>query len=495
MISAMGSSHILDKLDLPDRFEGLADRLGPEVVRLLVEPTEHMKSALEGAKLAVDTRREGLFLPLVGGSGAGKTTLSKNLTNFYPSSYAPTVEITGAIDYDSMNAVVRASKEKLAASDSRVVPVIIDHRESAPPSAAEMAAIKRFLRPPSVGSRCILIWPETSRETARAIAESFEVVAGKSSIPIPLAHDGPPPETWKSIATDTITLCNGVDAIAALGVDPQTYNAQDFKTLGAYLRQLSMDFNERRLAMIRSTRKRMFMAVVFVSTTKDAGVLTQLTDPRHLGLLEAKSLLASTSNSQIGKWWDARRGALTSTLFKLDARAYAIPPACAVAVLRRYAENDVIAALKSLRIGDRSVKQVVEYIGRAEFGKYLLGDVRGAYENRGAPPTDAIKAISELGKRGYTYGKDKLHNKALASAIGAFMDREFKGTATTHAEERIPLCALIPDVWVERNDDVVCLEFTWRNGDFLSSGNRSTVSQYILEKLKNYALALDWVAN
>lgn len=40
---------------------------------------------------------------------------------------------------------------------------------------------------------------------------------------------------------------------------------------------------------------------------------------------------------------------------------------------------------------------------------------------------------------------------------------------------------------------MLCIEYTWRKGEFLDSGNRSTVASYILSKLKDYAIALGWV--
>jgi hypothetical protein len=52
---------------------------------------------------------------------------------------------------------------------------------------------------------------------------------------------------------------------------------------------------------------------------------------------------------------------------------------------------------------------------------------------------------------------------------------------------------LLPDNAIARADHTVCIEYTWRRGDFLTTGNRSEAAQYILEKLKNYAADLRWI--
>ncbi len=56
------------------------------------------------------------------------------------------------------------------------------------------------------------------------------------------------------------------------------------------------------------------------------------------------------------------------------------------------------------------------------------------------------------------------------------------------------LPSLIPDLSVVSDEGADCLEFTYRKGDFLHSSNRSTVAQYCLAKLKNYAVSMGWVA-
>ena len=60
------------------------------------------------------------------------------------------------------------------------------------------------------------------------------------------------------------------------------------------------------------------------------------------------------------------------------------------------------------------------------------------------------------------------------------------------AEKKLSFCPIIPDNAIFNNDSVICLEYTWRNGDYLISRHRSEIAQYVLTKLKNYARELGW---
>lgn len=88
-MSAGPDLHLLRRLDLPARYERLVEKLGPEVVRLLVEPSKETADAVQRLAVSVQHRGEGLLVPLLGESGAGKTSLANNATQFFPREYAP----------------------------------------------------------------------------------------------------------------------------------------------------------------------------------------------------------------------------------------------------------------------------------------------------------------------------------------------------------------------------------------------------------------------
>lgn len=132
--------HVLRTLSLPSRYEPLVDKIGPEVLNLLLPPTRTTVETLEEAAEAVRSLGEGLFLPIFANSGTGKTTLAENLTTFLGRSFTRTLTYTGAVDAESLTTALDLFlRDHVVSNDDRVVPVNVDHREGRPASAEEVS--------------------------------------------------------------------------------------------------------------------------------------------------------------------------------------------------------------------------------------------------------------------------------------------------------------------------------------------------------------------
>lgn len=485
-------THLLRQLELPARYEALADRVGPEVAQLLVDPGEETKRTLERAGMSVKGRHEGALLPLVGRSGTGKTTLARNLSAFLPSEFAPTVAHDGAVDFEALRAAARSGAP--ARNDERVIPINIDHRESTPPTPEELADIKRFTRDSEVGARCVLLWPQVSAEQAEAMSRAYVEVAGRAPIDLPVVVQGPSRSTWTDVALNTLRLSNQmIGSLELLGVDPRDYPPEAYDTIGEFMRRIADDFVEYRQKLLEEARVPAKLVVAFVSESPNPGVLSQITSATRYGFLDASALLASTPGSRIGEWWAARRGALTQTIVRLDAHAFYLSPTATIPALRRHGGDDLEEALDAVGIGRPGPAEIAQAIKRSDIGQLLLGIERSTFEARGTPSTQAVPAFQLLAEQGFTLGKDKGHNKSMSEAITAFMKAEGIESEAVVPEKGLGDTGLIPDNAVPFEDEVLCIEYTWRKGDFLSSTNRSAVASYALDKLKNYAVALRWV--
>jgi hypothetical protein len=378
-------------------------------------------------------------------------------------------------------------------SDQRVVPINIDHREADPPSASELAEIKRFLRDREIGRRCMILWPQTSQPQAETMARDYAAVVGAPPVDLPVEVEGPARDTWVQVARDTLRLANDmIESLEALGVDPGDYNVEDYETIGDFMRHISDKFVTHLHGLLMELRTPLRLIVAFASESPDAGVLSQLTTGTRYGFLDAGALLDATPGSQIGKFWDARRGALTQTIVSLDARAVCLPPTASIPVLRRYGGADVKQGLADAGITDRGAASVVQAIARSDFGKVLMGATRATFEARGTPSTAALPAFQLLAETGFNLGRDKGYNKSMSEGLTEFV-RQHEIASAVMPERNLAESSLIPDNAIERDGHIVCIEYTWRKGDFLTTGNRSTIAAYILEKLKNYAVDLRWV--
>jgi hypothetical protein len=484
------TTNVLTELALPDRYERLVDRLGPEVANLLTTPAGENIDALRALANEVLTRDEGVLVPLAGRTGIGKTTFVMNADQWLPSLFGPTCQYDGEIGFDSLVSAVREFARTLPADNRRIIPINIDHRENAPPSDVELASLKRFLRTNAAGVPSMVFWPETSDDIAAELAKRYINIAGETAVPLPLVCKGPHPDTWQDIAKHTLTLANHINSLEDLGVDPSDYVPTQFRTLGGFLRKLSQDFNARIQALRSELEKPVAVLIVFASESADPGVLTQLTSPARYGMLDAHALVSVTSGSEIGKWWAERRGLLTRTIVQLGAHAICMAPTAAASSIRNF--SDSMPLFDTAGYNRYGPARGVRDLSRSDLGKLVCGVQLSRFEARGTPGEDATAAFQLLAEAGFNLGKDKDLNQIMKAALEAVMkDAEVPFESMT-AEKKLPFCGLIPDNAVFFNDRVLCVEYTWRKGDFLASNNRSTVAQYALTKLQKYARQLGW---
>ncbi len=496
-----GGSHrqhidILDTLHLPVRYEALQRRLGEELVKILVAPAD-AAGDLAFAATTIQGTGEGLFVPLLGQSGVGKTTLADNLGVFGPTVFTQTASMSGAgtrISHEALRSAAMAVRKQYRVNESRIIPINIDDREGAPPDNSELSEIKRFLRTDIDGCPPLVLWPETSAATAHAIAMRYVAIAGRPPIELPVEVKGPSRESWVQICQDTLEVCNGLPGyeLAEVAVDPSEYDPSEYTTLGEFMKAVSYDF-KKRLHLLRSELTMpITLVVVFVSESLERGVLTEFTRGVSAGLLDPGALLQASPNSGPGKFWTKRRGGLINAVLRLNARTFSLPPATTVTILRRYGPEKVQELLDDLGVPQRSPKVIQKYIGRSDFGKFLAGDDDAPYEARGRPAIDAQAGLRLLAESyRYDRGRDKALNRAVLGALSEFMEDAY-GAASGWAERKLSFADIIPDICLEVGGRVYCIEFAWRKGEFLATSHRGDAAKYVLEKLRNYALALKW---
>jgi len=487
-----GPEHILKELYLPDRYERLVERLGHEVVQVLVPPPTPIADALERCYLAVRTRDEGLFVPLYGTSGAGKTTLAASLTHFFPSAYAPTAVHDGKVTYDALSETAENALRDRKADDRRILPISIDNRESDPPTTAELAAIKRFVRNAKTPIRSLIIWLDTSKENCQDMAQQFEDVAGPSPVALPLIFEGPPRSMWQDVTTNTLRLVNSVESLEELGINPRDYDPKAYYSLGNFLRKISGDFDDRRFKLLKETQRPLSLVVVFASESQEPGILTQLTSTSRYGLVDGHALVSVTPTSELGKWWSLRHGLLTRAIVQLNVHAFCLPPSAAVGVLRRYGPDKARKLLHKNGVRQLGLSRLNLAIERSDMGKYFAGAPIRAYEARGTPAKLSVKAFAAVAKSGFVYGKDKALNEGFASAMREYLKHRNVKHEKVTAEKQLSFCGLTPDNALYMETGVQCIEYHWRTGDFLVSANRAEVASYILRKIRDYVRQLEW---
>lgn len=214
-------AHLLQELRLPSRYESLVAITGEDVARLLVEPTTETLAIFQEAAQHIRARGRGLFLPLHASSGTGKTTLVTSLVAWLPREFAPTARLAGGeVTAERLRQAAEAliQDRHLPANDTRSIVLNIDDRESDPPSDKELSQIKSYLREPGVGSRSLVVWPETDVAIAKSMSQAYEKRAGATPFSIPATVLGPPRDSWQAIAIETLKLVNSLGSLEELGV-------------------------------------------------------------------------------------------------------------------------------------------------------------------------------------------------------------------------------------------------------------------------------------
>ncbi len=411
--------------------------VGAELAKVLVAPDHSVISSLETASNSVRSRREGLFLPLLGRSGTGKTTFASSLAHFMPSVFSSTVPYSGPIEFDGLNEAVAAAEKALRANDQRVIPLNLDHRESAPPTPEELANIKRFVRPPSRGARAVVLWPETDPPVAEKIAEDYRQIAGALPIGLPIVAAGPPRDAWRDVAKITLEVANRLESLVDLGVDPTAYEPAEHDTIGGFLRAISNDFSKRLTELVEATRKPLSLVVVFATESADAGVLSQLTGHGRYGLLDGHALLDATPESEVSRWWRRRRGVLVQTILRLNAHAFCLPPTPSVSALRVFGDQSVKHFLSDRGVPNRARANVTRDLARTDLGRFLRGERRSALESRGTPATTSLKAFQALAGRGFTLAQDKSLNASLGEALRLYLNDSNVQCREVQVEQRL----------------------------------------------------------
>ncbi len=328
------------------------------------------------------------------------------------------------------------------------------------------------------------------------MSDQSRAVSGAVPVDLPIQVEGPDPKTWQDLAKQTLKLANHVDDLDQL-LDFSNYDASTFQSIGDYLRKIAFDFNATKLALKRATSKTIKLTIVWASESSGHGVLSSLTSSSRFELLDASALLDATSKSVVARWWAKHRGLLVQTIVRLDAHAVCLPPSVAIAIFRRYGSSEFVQALKDMNINSRSPAEVNDYLARSDLGRHLLGEPRSVSEARGNPAEDARAASQLIGSQiGFTAARDKALNLSCAEALSSFLNLQRDREVLVGSEKKRSFVnGLIPDNSIEYPSSSHCIEYTWRQGDFLLPKNRATVAEYVLRKLQNYARELGWISD
>ncbi len=167
-----------------------------------------------------------------------------------------------------------------------------------------------------------------------------------------------------------------------------------------------------------------------------------------------------------------------------------------MAILSRFGPDETRTDLDAVGFSRRSVNDIVAAIERTDLGKFLTGTHQATFEARGTPATAATAAFQLIADGGgLSAGRDKRFNEGLRDGLAAFAAAKTIPITGTLREQVLDFCPLIPDNALIFEDEILCIEYAWRSGEFLTTGHRAEVAGYMLTKLRNYARELGWLGS
>jgi hypothetical protein len=481
--------HLLEDLHFPARFELLVDAVGGQVASILQPPSGSTLNVFRKLAVAIKQRRHGVLAPIVAIPGTGKTTLAHGLTSFLPHDYSSTIQYDAReVTVDGLVHLADRAAEQGPADEARIRPILIDDREGAMPTRAELAAIKHFVRRTTQGKRSLLIWPETDQADADELANAYRKLAGNPPVGLPLEVEGPERDLWQGLAVDTLAVVNGAGDLASLGVDPKNYDPMAAHSLGTFLETIADDFIEMKMQLLASTRLPVRLTFLFASESSEAGYLATLVNSTRGGLLDGNALIQATSGSPEGKYWADRRAELTRIIYQLDAHAFVFSPSVSIPLLRVFAKNELQDALQAESV-NKNKGAALKALDRSDFGLFLKGASRATGELRGTPPAASLEGFKALAQIGLNGAKDKAYNQAVLEGIKEFVLALDGDAHDFKSENMLTFMPIIPDNQFVMNDSQHCLEYAWRAGDFTNAG-KAQLARYMLQKLRSYSQAL-----
>lgn len=487
---ATNPPHVLAEIDLPSRYESLVRKVGVEVTRILHQPSERDLRDAELVAMGVLKSSEGSFIPVHGITGSGKTTFLSNLSYYNPNIYFRTVEFTGEINYDELSNIIDYTNFNTEFVDNKVLPIIVDHRESNPPDENELSEIKRFLRKDKNGKQAILFWLFTNKEKAEYTSKEYIRISGKQPVDIPLYFIGVDRNLWGNIAELTIRIVNRLEDTEGLGIDFNVEVKKEHRSVGEYLRHLSLLVTARSYELLHANKIPISVNIVFISESSDQGILGSLTSSSRYGLASHQALLGATRNSSIGRWWKGKEAILSQAILTLDVRIVHLTPTAVISILAKYGDDETKALLGTWGIKNPGPTVLVRNFENSDYGKILIGTEIDVHEARGAAGVRSNENFKRLAEHGFTSGQDKIYNKAIAKAIEQLYLDNFIEHAEIVAEKKLMELPIIPDILVTKNDRLVANEFAWRSGEFNTSGHRADIAFYVLNKIKGYHEAM-----
>lgn len=485
------------RLVLPKRYEVLARESDRHNINLssIVERVDEAAERLDRIIGHVNSSGIGRLEFFLGLSGSGKTTFFHTLSNFFDVSGEP---LSSRVKLKNIAKEISRSYFR----DKRPRIFFLSDRDN-PVESKEVAAqffedLRRLFREEQ--GKVVIGWPITDKRKAREFAQVAWDIGRDSIVDTEtkgIFHfKGLPKSKFYETADNTCRSLSG-DGLDSFGIDrddakPLIRKADTIGFFYELLEKRSSDINKETFSVLK---KRVMPRIWILLPGDDpreldrtVRTLTQGTRNR-VDVDRLCEFLDDPDNDAVYlKEWRDRRGKAGYLLRMLDVRLFEVPPNVALGVVRAFGDESLKETLKQRSYGKENA---IKTLFKTRFFQCLLGEeaATGGSARRISQET----AAEYLRIQATAKSNDKPLNKALAAVVDAALKSEGVTATVTSEKKKLPGSTLQPDIQIEMEDDIYCLEPTWRRSPGTVNGGKSQntltpghIQLYILNKVIQY---------
>lgn len=502
------------ELYLPDSFEDVKYELNNELEKMMEFVVPVQDAEKEVAFIAKNIRNAGKVLLLHGIPGIGKSTFIQSLKW---RSHMPIKEVVN-IDATEFSAkeskLIRINdriKEIIENHDvhvnsNGVFTIVLDYLESIQDETAEdKKAFFRDLNGILRKNPIFIIWPVTEKQDVDDIKNYSGAVSGTLFYrgKEVLDFDGPNKEIFPSILKNTISVLNtgyiysdfqltDADFVETLDELKNSGNACTLRDYIIKIRELWFEKTDRVAEIVKTIPKQ--TEVWFIFSMPEAEQLVAQFVRKSQNLEECwdayhAKLDEYIHDNQKAEFWNSNRlqlalsGAFKTKIMYLQTNALV---SCLMAYGNEYGVNkkidwEKLDLTKNWRQKStaKSFLETTPILKQLNEEKITFGASRGKSNSAIEKARPAYEEINKVAS-GYNYardGSDKPFNKTIAAAL-----RDLRPDLNITPEKAHPwLSNIYPDITIELEDKLVCLEF-----HYTKKNVPSAIADYVLKKMDTY---------
>jgi|GEM_PF-1123897 len=467
----------MEKIMLPDRFEGLEVKKDKFDITKIIKPVEEGIDRINDLYEEMESSNRGSFLILKGKSGCGKTTFLKTLDIFIED-----VEIITILnDMDLVGSI-----NGLTSTRSKLRIIIIEGRESLLDSSSieinnAIHSINRFIRSKN-GKSTLLVWPCNDKDIIETLVETADNIGGTALLDLDETYfefHGPDKSLYLEIAKQTIELLNNGKSLLDFGItdDEAISLIKDVNTIGKYLKKINKTIRKNK-KFVESLVKRepCKMWVLVLAGNEPNKDVAALTKGEYL-TADVNRMLVSTDANIVEelKQYPDKIGILANYF---DCRIIYIPIVTTLSVIRDFSGSKLKEVLKQKSLTDKGDGTGIDRLLNSELAKMINSDFKSKGK-KGKTGPNSIAAFEKLTEIAST--NDKILNKTFGTALkeaGLIEDFETEVNFGTGLTRRT-------DLVCKTESGEIRMEFMWRKNT-----SQAAIANYTLTKLFNYGKAI-----